>query len=362
MTKQNVYLWCSGPTDQTGSLLAEKLKINWGTKKPDLKNTSLIIGWGTKTKHEIDLKKIPVINHPNKIRENRNKLHALQTMKKVSIPIPNFVPANMILDQLEKDEDKIVKLPVIGRTSFHQGGEGMWVCPTIGQVHSAINEGATYFQNMIDIDKEYRVHVIGNEIIYVTRKIQRSKEEMRKAFVCKEFERQKTLAKKNHDPFNEEQVKKVLERQASKMVVDHLIRSNTRGWKFAHVTKYDKKLADKSIMAVKTLNLEFGAVDCCIDTNNNIWIIEVNTGPGLEASSFYAYVNKFAKIIDNILNSKYVDKTIETMFSVENKKSEKITDLRTSMVNKAIFMSEMIEKANNDQLDTLKSVFSKMFN
>lgn len=361
MTKKDVYLWCSGPTDQTGSLLAKELKIGWGIKKPDLKNVPLIIGWGTKTKEEVDLKKIPVINHPNKIRKNRNKLNALKIMQRAGIAIPDFVSANTILNELKKTVNKVVKLPVVGRTEFHQGGKGMWVCPTIGQVRSAIKEDAIYFQNMIDINEEYRIHVIGNEVVYITKKIQRSKEEMKKAFVRKEFERQKVLAEKNYDPFDETGVKKVLERQASRMVVDHLIRSNTRGWKFSHVVKYDKKLADMSITAVKTLGLEFGAVDCCIDVNGDVWVIEVNTGPGLEGSSFKAYVNKFTEMINNILDPESINKTTRSVPPIKNEELTKDMDLRTNMINKASLMSEMIEKANDTQLVALKGVFNKMF-
>lgn len=365
MARKGVYLWCSGPTDQTGSLLADKLKISWGTKRPDPKNLLLLIGWGTKTKNQTNLKKIPIINHPDKIHENRNKLNALQIMKKADIAVPNFVLANVALNEIKKTTNRIIKLPIVGRTKFHQGGKGMWVCPTIGQVRSAINEGAEYFQNMIDIDKEYRVHVADNEVIYVAKKIQRSKEEMKEAFVRKEFERQKALAEKSHDPFDETGVKRVLERQASKMVVDHLIRSNTRGWKFSRVTKYDKDLATMSIQAVKALGLEFGAVDCCIDDNGNIWIIEINTGPGLEGSSLEAYINKFTKMIDNILNPKPADTAINAMLSAKDEKSHKKpaknVNLRADMTNKAATMSEMIEKANDEQLVVLKNVFSKMF-
>lgn len=371
MVRKDVYLWCSGPTDQTGSLLADKLKINWGTKKPDLKNVPLIIGWGTKTKNEVNLRKIPVINHPDKIHKNRDKLNALKIMTEAKIAIPPFVLADVVLNELKKTSNKIVTLPVVGRTQFHQGGKGLWICPTIGQVRSAINEGAKYFQNMLDIDREYRVHVIDGEIIYVAKKIQRSKEEMQEAFVRKEFERQKALAEKNHDPFDESGVKRVLERQASRMVIDHLIRSNTRGWKFSRVTKYDKKLADMSLSAVKALGLEFGAVDCCIDADDNAWIIEINTGPGLEGSSFDAYIDKFTKMIDNILNPKpkrsydEADKIVEAAPSVKDgkipKKAPKNVNLRTKMTSQAATMSEMIEKANDEQLVVLKNVFSKMF-
>jgi len=37
--------------------------------------------------------------------------------------------------------------------------------------------------------------------------------------------------------------------------------------------------------AIKSLNLDFGAVDCCIDDLGHNWIFEVNTAPGLRGES-----------------------------------------------------------------------------
>lgn len=371
--KEDAYLWCSGPTDQTGSLLAEKLGIRWGTKKPNLKTTPLIIGWGTKTKEIINVG-VPTINHPNKILSSRNKLGALEIMTKNGIAIPSFIKTATVLDELKNTKSNTIKLPVIGRTKFHQGGKGMWSCPTMSQVYTAIKDGAQYFQNMVSVNTEYRLHVVGDEVIYAVKKTQRSESEMKAAFVEKELKRQKALAEKNKDAFDDKVVKKVLERQTKNMTVDHISRANTRGWKFSRVTKYPRDLASHAIGedlashaigAVKALGLEFGAVDCCIDLDSSVWIIEVNTGPGLEGSSLDAYVSKFTKMINKVLNPKPVDTTINAMLSAKDerphKKAVKNTNLRTNMMSKTTIMSEMISKANDEQLVALKGVFNNMF-
>lgn len=359
--KKDVYLWCSGPTDQTGSLLAEKLGIRWGTKKPNFKMTPLIIGWGTKTKEDINIGTSPTINCPNNIRSNRDKLHALRIMLEEEIPVPSFVTVDSILKEL-KNKNETIKLPIIGRTKFHQGGKGMWVCPTISQVHTAIKDGAHYFQNMIPVDTEYRLHVIDGEVVYATKKTQRSESEMKTAFVEKELKRQKGLIEKNKDVFDEKLVREILERQAKNMTVDHLSRANTRGWRFSRITKYRKDLATHAINAVRALGLEFGAVDCCVDLNDVVWIIEVNTGPGLEGSSLDAYVAKFTKMIDKTLSPKPVNSVREAVFPDKVYKSPtEDTSLRTDMTNKATIMSKMISKANDEQLVALKSIFNNMF-
>ena len=76
-------------------------------------------------------------------------------------------------------------------------------------------------------------------------------------------------------------------------------------------------------------------------------------------------------MIDSILNpetKKSYDGTDTIAKIAAGAKSEKIhkesaksTNLRSEMTSKAATMSEMIEKANDEQLVVLKNVFGKMF-
>jgi len=45
--------------------------------------------------------------------------------------------------------------------------------------------------------------------------------------------------------------------------------------------------------------LDFGAVDCCKDAAGKPWIIEINTGPGLDKSPFDAYVKAFKDFVED---------------------------------------------------------------
>ena len=72
------YIWFSPATDITGKKLAESLNLQGTKVKPtNLTANDIVIGWGTKTKVNVDFGPAKVINHPNNILINRNKLKQL---------------------------------------------------------------------------------------------------------------------------------------------------------------------------------------------------------------------------------------------------------------------------------------------
>lgn len=302
MNKNDAYIYYSGATDITGKKLVEALSITGGNKKPA--GAKVVIGWGAKTKDDVKFPKgTVVINHPDAIRDNRNKFKAMEIMKnKLPNNIPNYTVAGSVLEAIGAGT---VALPLIGRTKFHQGGKGFWTCPTMAQVDAAIEAGAHHFCNMVPIKDEYRLHVFSGEIIHAQKKVKRSDEDFEKAFIEDELARQKSLAEKNNDPFDEATAALMLRRQAKNATAggaNMMLRSNKMGWKFGIVKKkaslkfVEDNMKKIAVDAIDALGLTFGAVDCCVDTDNNVFIFEVNSGPGLEATSFDKYVEAF-KII-----------------------------------------------------------------
>jgi hypothetical protein len=59
-------------------------------------------------------------------------------------------------------------------------------------------------------------------------------------------------------------------------------------------------LKNAAVKSVEVLGLDFGAVDCCIDMANHPWIIEINSGPGLQGTTLDKYVAAFKKKIAEI--------------------------------------------------------------
>jgi len=295
------YLWYSGATDVTGRALAEALGIEGTREKPRLRRGDVLIGWGTKVNEDINLPNgITVYNHPNAIRTNRNKLKALEIMyqdNNINGVIAKFAKSDEIIAKIRNNE---LKLPLIGRTKYHQGGKGLWVCLTKTHVKMAIRDGAAYFQEYIDIDTEYRLHVAFGEVIYAVKKVANNN-------ITHWIEQRKDkildYAAKNNWNLDDDTVDKVLTIISREVVLpDQVVRSNRRGWTFKSVrlNNISRRLKEIAVNAVLAVGLDFGAVDCAKGVNNRYYVIEVNSGPGLQRTAFDKYVEAFNNQLNNV--------------------------------------------------------------
>lgn len=337
MNKKDAYIWFSGATDVTGKVLKEKLGIDGGTKSPP-KGKKLVIGWGTKTKDVVRLDSPNILNHPDKIRSNRNKLTTLKVLKKAKIPVAEFVESDKIMAVLNTANHLV--LPIVGRTKYHQGGKGFWTCLTKSHVKNAIGEGAQYFQEYIDIKDEYRIHVFGGKVIYAVKKVKRTNIE--KAYVDQREEKIRHYAGKKDLALDKKTLDFALERIAKENNnVDMVIRSNKRGWKFSRVTTLDKAMEKAAIDSVKSAGLDFGAVDCCLDINGKPWIIEINSGPSLAGTTLDTYSKVFESTIKDILTPKK---------TVMKKVAEKVTAVKNAAVGSSRKGSKLDSNSAKDRL------------
>ena len=295
-----VHIWYSGATDITGRALQEALHINGGRDKPrNLGANDIVIGWGVKNKADINLLAGTVLNHPNAIRKNRNKFKALEIMKAnrdLASNIAVFCKADQIKVKLRANGG--MSYPIIGRTNYHQGGKGFWLCLCSNQLDAAIAEGAHYFQSYMDIKTEFRLHVFDGNIIYAVKKTENATEA---GWVAQRKEKVLDYAQKNNINVDQATMDYVLKRlYGEQQLPDRIVRSNHRGWKFASVSLATLPAALKTaaIKSVSAMGLDFGAVDCCIDMKNHSWIIEINSGPGLQGTTLEKYINAFRAKID----------------------------------------------------------------
>ncbi len=363
MNKKDVYIYYSAATDVTGKKLQEALGIQGGRTKPTGKK--LVIGWGAKTKDDTKFAKtVKTLNHPDAIRLNRNKFEAMGKMTSVlnvgdTTHIPRYFTADRIKQALM---DNNIALPLIGRTKFHQGGKGFWPCPTMAQLDDAITAGAHHFIQMLPIKEEYRLHVFDGVVIHAVKKVKRSDKEFEKAFIEDELARQKVLAEKNNDPFDEATAALMLRRQAKNATAggaNMLLRSNRLGWKFAIVKKYSKELGEVAAKAVKALGLDFGAVDCCLDNNDIPYVFEVNSGPGLEATSFNKYVEAFKLIIGGKKDKEGTEAKAVTSTGAKAVKISASTE-KDTLKRQLSELQTMIDEAGDDELETIKKVGAKL--
>jgi len=292
------YLWYSGATDITGIALAEALHIESGKVKP--RGKDIIIGWGTKMldrerDENVDLGNAKVINHPNAICKNRNKLNALEMLKAdrhTANNIAAFYTPNNVIRGIDRGD---ISFPLIARKKRHQGGKGLLVCLVKSHVVKAIEYGADYFQAYIDIKTEYRLHVFDGKIIYAVEKVENPTES---GWINQRKEKVLEHANKNEVNLDNATVDYVLGQLVKEAVLpDQIVRSNKRGWKFSGINTntIPDSLKNAAIKAVEIMGLDFGAVDCALDMSDHPFIIEINSGPGLQRTSLEKYIAAFTK-------------------------------------------------------------------
>ena len=361
----NVYIYYSGATDKTGAALAEALDIKGGRKSPGT-TQKVVIGWGAKTKNNINLGKAVVFNHPDLIRVNRNKLTALVAMENAGVNVAPFVAAEVALDELSKTKGAKISLPLIARTNYHQGGANFFTCLTkthVAETIKILNQRLGkkgYFQNYVDVKEEFRLHVVSGKVIYAQRKIARSN--MKEAHVTDQVDKITRMAEKKGAKLDAKTLKFAMEYQGAKIASpDLIIKSNTRGYKFSNIklANVNKALAAEAIKGVEALGLQFGAVDCVIDVDGKPWVIEINTGPGLEGTAFKNYVAAFTKAINDVLAPK---KTVVAR-TVSAKKTGVVKKQAGVSVdaNKLRMLADMLDEASDEEREAVNAVAARMF-
>lgn len=297
------HIWYSGATDITGQALADALGLTGTKNKPrHIHAGDIIIGWGTKTDGDVNFGAATVLNHPDKIKNNRNKFLTLQKLKQdrdTGTAIAPFCESGVITQELAKRRPTM-KLPLVGRTNFHQGGKGFWLCLNTQHTDRATRDGAQYFQNFINIQDEYRLHVAFGAVIYAVKKVENPADA---GWIAQRKEKILAHAAKNDRALEERTVDYVLGRLVKEAgLPDRIIRSNTKGWKFSGVRldTVPAPLRNAAIKSVEVIGLDFGAVDCAIDLSNTPYIIEINSGPGLQGTSLQKYVDAFTEKINSI--------------------------------------------------------------
>lgn len=160
------------------------------------------------------------------------------------------VPAPELYVSQENDDLRAIQLPAVGRPDNHTKGRGFWLCKTESDILLALKgtrkkKPATHFMQLIDKEvapREYRVHIFLGKSIRISEK---------------DFDDngKYTTAKPQH--------------------------------KVKHVRAAAKE-------AVKALGLDFGAVDIMAN-DEECWVLEVNTAPGLGGSMPRLYADVFER-------------------------------------------------------------------
>jgi glutathione synthase/RimK-type ligase-like ATP-grasp enzyme len=186
------------------------------------------------------------LNRQKSIKRAVNKLESVKIMREKSVPVPS----------------EVTNPPCVGKAEYTTRGEGVFFCTNESEMQSARDNGALTFYEWIDINTEYRVHIFGDEVLFISKK--------KRSFLG------------HSDPH---------------------IHSISLGWRFVDNPKIDAadaiELISAALGAVKALRLDFGAVDIALTHNNRPVVFEVNTAPGLNQENCMKYTTAINKWLES---------------------------------------------------------------
>lgn len=206
-----------------------------------------IINWGNS---QWGTWKAPVINNPETVRKASNKLSTLRSLSEAGVSIPKFTTDACIEN---------LNYPIVCRTLLtSRSGNGI----IIANNEEELVPAPLYTSYISGI--EFRVHVVFDEVI--------------------DYVQKKKLRTENLNARN--------------IQFNPHIRNHLNGWIFAR-SDVDLPISARTTAteAVQALGLDFGAVDCIVDTDGAAYILEINTAPGLEGTTLEKYTQAFGELL-----------------------------------------------------------------
>jgi hypothetical protein len=214
-----------------------RLRSNGKPPKPN----DLIINWGS-TKLVFNDR---LLNHPLAVERASNKLKAFIDMEAGGVQTVEWTQFKGLAQDWADENHVVVCRTVLTGHSGH----GISIVDK-----KQLVPDAPLYTKYVFKDKEFRVHVVNNQVIDTQRKIK--------------------------DPNRE--------------VLDWKVRSHENGFMYVRGNILPDIIRDElAIQTVTVLNLDFGAVDIIQDKHGKYYVLEVNTAPGLEGKTVELYAEAF---------------------------------------------------------------------
>lgn len=262
--EKRIPFWSYDNNSEGATLLQNKLRElgiisefmpHTRTTLPNLGNKKCIINWGFQRPFPATILDLHIVNKPENILNASNKKKCFDILKRNNISIPEYT--------INKEQAKQMltmdgRSKVYCRTTAHGAyGDGIIIANTPREVVNA-----ELYVRSVKCKREYRVYIFNNKMIDLVAAVR-----------CESLPQGVTA-------YNDD------------------IRNWKNGWGWARnaVTipqNIKTKLEEISKKAITALGLDFGAIDIVRDYEDNLYILEVNTAPGIEGVT----VNKFAEAI-----------------------------------------------------------------
>ena len=243
-------LYPYNPGSKSAKSLAEALGIKRLKHEGPIARVDTLINWGSSQFQRI-ISCANILNKPESIAKAVNKLQAFNTLKGHA-SIPEFTES---LEEAKKWLAEGVTIVERHKLTGHSG-EGVRIVEPGQELHQA-----PLYVKYIPKKHEYRIHVFRDKALFVQRK-----------------------ARKNDVPDAD---------------VNWKVRNLKGGFIYANQdVDVAEEAKQQAIIAIKTLGLDFGAVDIIYnERSNKYYILEVNTACGLAGLTLQKYVEVFKEFV-----------------------------------------------------------------
>lgn len=244
MSKFKVYpykMFSGSAKKVAGSLQAKRVKLG-GKFFPNFDR--FVINWGNSNAPL----KTTILNKPENVAVAQNKLLTLNKLRDAGIRVPEYTTDRT---QTVSWKKIVARLLLRGH-----GGRGIVIRENDGRTLGE-QVVAPLYVKWINVADEYRVHVMNGEVIDYS--------------------------------------KKVLQADAQPGEIHNL----EAGYLFARNVSRNDVVCSMAVNAVKTLGLDFGAVDVVRSTQGITYVLEVNTAPGLSPMGVEIYKQSFLRHYGN---------------------------------------------------------------
>lgn len=202
-----------------------------------------VINWGS-TK-PVSFNALTVFNKPQQVLQATNKHKAFEAMAQSHVSTVPWTVDHAIVDQWSAEN-----CTIIGRqTLTGHSGQGIIIIEKGDPIQPAL----LYTKYIFKI-REYRVHVVCGKVVDTQQKV----------------------------------------RDPSKVPLSWKVRSHDNGFIFTRNTLTADHARDQlALDSCNSLGLDFGAVDIIEDKHGGLYVLEINTAPGLEGQTITSYGNAF---------------------------------------------------------------------
>lgn len=233
-------------TSKSGRALARGLHLlrcNIRNTRFRPRNNDIIINWGCSSLPYSG--RYQVINSTEAVRNASNKIKTFQLLEELAVE--NTKDFSIAKNWIENG-DFVYQRNLVAS----HGGNGIKVVHSVEEL-----EYAPLYTKGVHVDREYRVHVVNGQVIDYIRK---------------------SISRDNRN-------------------VNQYIRNHTQGWIFTRGGfEQNEEIKNIAIKAIQKLNLDFGAVDVIQEKETNkVYVLEVNTAPGIMGTSLQEYINAFER-------------------------------------------------------------------